>query len=194
MRGEVEVDVVPRQAELLEVGAHRLGRDSPASRSGERRSRRRRASTASRPSSPEQRGRGGCTPAARAERAVQRARAARSFGAVVGAADHVRDPEVDVVDDARELVRRRAVVAQERRTAESKRASASGSPIGAASRCRSCALALAHRPFVPADPEPLEVVEDRLAPPSTFRAASVSSIRSSRRPGASRRSAGSRPR
>ena len=75
---------------------------------------------------------------------------------VIVAANDVRDAEVDVVDDRRELVRRRAVLAQERRPFEAV----------AELRCHLampvCALALAHRPFVPRDAEPLEVGDDRL--------------------------------
>ena len=60
----------------------------------------------------------------RAERLGQRA-VQRLVRPVVVAADHVRDPEVDVVDDGRELVGRRAVRPQQRR-----------SPIEARSRPR----------------------------------------------------------
>ena len=41
---------------------------------------------------------------------------------MVGAADHVRDPEVEVVGDGRELVRRRPVRTEQRHAAEAERA------------------------------------------------------------------------
>ena len=56
---------------------------------------------------------GGSAPRATAELAVE-----LLVGPVVVAADDVRDPEVDVVDDARELVGRGAVLAQQRHALE----------------------------------------------------------------------------
>ena len=97
-----------------------------------------------------------------AERADER-RLQLRVRAMVGAADDVRDLEVEVVDCRGELVGRRAVGAQERRLAEAKRALG----VGLADQVRRLAvahvaLALAQRPFVPADAEPLEVGDDRL--------------------------------
>ena len=82
--------------------------------------------------------------------------------AMVGAADHVGDLEVDVVDRRCELVRRRAVGTQQRERPESKRAL----PVGLADLVRRLAmpdeaLALEQRPLVPADAEPLEIHDDR---------------------------------
>ena len=73
---------------------------------------------------------------------------------MVVAADDVRDAEVDVVDDGRKLVRRRAVLAQERHALEAvaERRADLAVPVGA--------LALPHRPLVPRHPEPLEVGDD----------------------------------
>src|SRR5262249_25446154 len=84
-------------------------------------------------------------------------------GPVVAAAEDVRDPEVEIVDRGRELVRRAPVRAQERRAAEADRASVAGVPA----EVRSFAvppvpLPLPPRPLVPADPEPLEVAQDLL--------------------------------
>ena len=82
--------------------------------------------------------------------------------AMVGAADHVRDREVDVVDCARELIRGRAVGAQQRRAAEANRALRVG-PADFVGRLAMAdeARALVHRPFVPAQAEPLQVGRDR---------------------------------
>ncbi len=76
--------------------------------------------------------------------------------AVVGAADHVRDLKVGVVDDAREMEGRRAVVAPEHHAVEALRQAGGVRGLEVAP----CALALAHRAFVPVDPEPAQVVED----------------------------------
>ena len=88
-------------------------------------------------------------------------------GPVVGAADDVGDAEVEIVGDRGELIGRRAVGTGERRSSEPDRAvgiahrpgverqrCGLGVPLGA--------LALAERAFVPADPEPVEIGEDRL--------------------------------
>ena len=75
---------------------------------------------------------------------------------VVVAADHVRDPEVDVVDDARKVVGRGPVLAQERDAVEA---------VAERRRCLAVALgslALPHRPLVPREAEPVEVAEDLL--------------------------------
>jgi hypothetical protein len=77
--------------------------------------------------------------------------------AVIVAAVDVRDAEVRVVHDAGEVVRGRAVVPQQRRPAEAVAAQLLGRlavPF--------LPFALAHGPLVPADTEPLEVVQDRL--------------------------------
>ncbi len=97
-----------------------------------------------------------------AERADER-RLQLGVRAMVGAADHVRDLEVDVVDRRRELIRRRAVGPQERRLAEAQRALG----VGLADLVRrlpvaDVALALSQRAFVPPHAEPLEVGHDRL--------------------------------
>ena len=155
MRREIEVDVVLRDPELLEVGAHRLRRDPLVAQRGDR-CRPRRASRASCRRG-RARGRSGCTrgasaPSATCERAVQ-----RLVRPVVVAADHVRDPEVDVVDDAREVVGGGAVVAEQRHALEAL----------AAARRRLRGSARAGRSGAPGpssqrDPEPAQVVEDRL--------------------------------
>ena len=138
-----------------------------------------RASRASCPSSPSSRPwwmySGGSAPSARMSAGLQ-----LRVRAVVGAADHVRDLEVEVVDGGRELVRRRAVGAQERRLAEAQRALG----VGLADQVRG--LAVAHvraRSAAPAPrprrrPSHSRSATIASAPPSTLRAASVSSIRS----------------
>ena len=122
----------------------------------------------------------------RAERAVQR-RVQLLVRPVVGAADHVRDPEVGVVDDAREVERRRA-----RRRAR-------------ASRPRSAAAA---RPRAPPRGGARRASSAAPGPrPSRRRASAGRRARPPRRPArcapgrcrrsaaaASRRSGGSRPR
>ena len=169
-----------RQAELLEVRAHRLGRDAGVAEIGERRRavplRELRAVLAEQQAVVDVLGR------LAAERADQ-LRLELGVRAMVGAANDVRDLEVEVVDRARELVRRRAVRAQQRRLPEAQRALG----VRLADRVRRLAmahepLALAQRPLVPADAEPVEVATIASAPPSTLRAASVSSIRSRNRP------------
>jgi hypothetical protein len=82
-------------------------------------------------------------------------------------------PKIDVVDDGSEVIRRRAVLAQQRQTFE---AIAERSPhLTMALRT----LALPRGPLVPGDPQPLEIAQDRLLPARRLRAGSVSSIRSS---------------
>ena len=76
---------------------------------------------------------------------------------VVVPADDVRDSELDVVDDAGQLVRGRSVLAEERDLSEA----IASEPI------RGLAVdvlpfTLAHRPLVPLDAEPLEIGSDRL--------------------------------
>ena len=88
---------------------------------------------------------------------------------MIGAADDVRDTEVEVVDDGRKLVGRRAVRPRERRPGEPDRAvlvanrsrlERDRSRLGVTRRSR----ALPDRPLLPGDPEPAEVGEDRLLP------------------------------
>ena len=82
-------------------------------------------------------------------------------GTMVGAADHVRDPEVDLVHRGRELVGRRPVRAEQRHAPVSHRALgvlASDRPGGLAMAVG--ALALADWTLVPHDAEPLQVPED----------------------------------
>ena len=80
---------------------------------------------------------------------------------MVRAADHVRDPEVDLVHRGRELVGRRAVRAKQRHAPEPHSALGVLAPDRARGLAVSVgALALAHGPFVPADAEPVQVAED----------------------------------
>ena len=82
---------------------------------------------------------------------------------MVGAADDVRDLEVGVVDDAREVVCRTAVGPKQGQPAEAERALGVLDPD--ARRRLAVPLhpsALTHRPLVPADPEPFEVGDDPL--------------------------------
>ena len=75
---------------------------------------------------------------------------------VVVPAHDVRDAEVDVVDDRREVVRRRSVLSEQRDAVEA---------VAEALARRAMALlplARADRPLVPLDTEPLEVAHDRL--------------------------------
>jgi hypothetical protein len=75
---------------------------------------------------------------------------------MVVAANDERDSEVDVVDDAREVIRRPPVLADQRDAVEA---------VADLRRCFAMplgAFALPDRPFVPADAEPLEVADDRL--------------------------------
>src|SRR5207244_1257526 len=73
---------------------------------------------------------------------------------MVEAADDVRDPEVDVVDDAREVICGTAVLADQRDPVEALAELAAGFPVTV------LPLALASRPFCPAEAEPLEVADD----------------------------------
>ena len=75
---------------------------------------------------------------------------------VVVAAHDVRDPEVDVVHHAREVVGRRAVLAHERDAVEAL------AELRARLEVPLAPLALAHRAFVPLEPEPLEVAQQLL--------------------------------
>ena len=97
---------------------------------------------------------------------------------VVGAADHVRDPEVD----GRRRRWRAGRSACRRPAAASCGRSGRAVLVGLADRLRSlamplCTLALPHRPLVPGDPEPFEIVENRFAAALDVpRARSVSSM------------------
>ena len=82
----------------------------------------------------------------------------RLVGPVVVAADDVRDAEVDVVDHRRQLIRGRAVLAQQGQAIEAVAERGTGLAMALG------ALALPHRSLVPRDPEPLEIAEDRLLP------------------------------
>src|SRR4029453_10168073 len=76
---------------------------------------------------------------------------------MVVAADDVRDPKLDVVDHARELIGGRSVLAQERDPPEAVASEpVHGLPIAA------LPLALGNWPLVPSDPEPVEVSTNRL--------------------------------
>ena len=93
----------------------------------------------------------------RAERLVQTA-VQRLVRPMVEAAHHVRDREVHVVDDAREVVGRRAVLSHERDPVETV----------AEQLCRLevplAPVALPHRPLLPRGAEPLEVADELLLP------------------------------
>ena len=92
---------------------------------------------------------------------------------VVVPADHVRDPEVDVVHHARQVIGGRAVLANEGRAVEALAELRGGLELAFA------AVALPDGSLLPLEPEPLEVAQQLLLPPGTLRAGSVSSIRSS---------------
>ncbi len=77
---------------------------------------------------------------------------------VVSAVD-VRDPQLGVVDDAREVVRGRAVFTEDRRPAEA----VAAEPLRRGA-VELLPLALANRALVPGEAEPLEIAEDRLLP------------------------------
>ena len=89
---------------------------------------------------------------------------------VVRSANHVRDLEVEIVDDGRELVGRAAVATQQRGAGagEPHRAVVVALRATALERaCRCCrvdltARALPNRPFVELDVEPGQIAEDRV--------------------------------
>ena len=151
---QVVVHVVLRDAELVEVAPHRLGRDPRVTERGYGRAELALGELATvlaedQPVVDVLRWPG-------AQRLGQLA-VQRLVRAVVVPADHVRDPELDVVDDAREVVRRGPVLAQERDPPEP----VPSEPL----RSRAVdllAVALPERPLVPADAEPLEVAQDLL--------------------------------
>ena len=166
------MDVVARHPQLLQVRAHRGGRKAEIAQRGDRRSCRPLGELL--PVLAEDQPVVDVLGRSRPERLVE-ATMEILVGPVVVAPVHVRDPEVGVVDHAREMVGRGAVLAEKRDAVEAVRSDPLGRlPVAV------LAGALANRPLVPGDPEPREVVEDRLVSlPRYFRAGSVSSIRSS---------------
>ena len=163
---QVEADVVARQAELVEVCAHRCRRDPLVAQVADRRVlgplRELLAVLAEQETVVDHLG----------QLAAERPRdplVHLLVGPVVGAADDVGDAEIEIVGDRGELIGRGAVGAGERRPPEPDRAvgiahragverlrGRLGVPLGA--------LALPERAFLPADPEPAEIGEDRLLP------------------------------
>ena len=165
--GEVEPDVVLGEIELLQIRAHGPCREALVAKLGDR---------------------GVPVPlrellAVRAEHepvmddlrqlAAERARDALldlHVRAVVVPADDVRDPELEIVDDGGELIRRAPVGANERRAGAREPHGAVVVALGAAGLERArggrgvrlTTLALSHRPFVELDLEPGEIAEDRL--------------------------------
>src|SRR5690349_7102033 len=77
---------------------------------------------------------------------------------VVEPADDVRDPEVDVVDDAREVICRAAVGPKQSDPVEALAELRAGFAVAAGT------FALPYRPLVPLEPQPLEVPDDLLLP------------------------------
>jgi hypothetical protein len=157
------VDIVRRLAELLEVGTECLGGHTalPVPRQ------RRRTLPLGQllPVRPEQEPvvdvLRGLEPERPRELALQ-----LGVRAVVGPANDVADLEVVVVNDACQVIRGRAVPPQQGRTAEADRAVGVGIP----NRQRRLPvaigpLALPRRPFVPGEPEPLEILQDRVDRP-----------------------------
>ena len=78
---------------------------------------------------------------------------------VVEATDDVGDPEVGIVDDAGEVIRGRTVLPDQRDPIEALAERGARFPIALLPR------ALTHRPFVPLEPEPLEVADELLLAP-----------------------------
>ena len=150
------MDVVARQSELLEVATHGLGRDAELAQRCDRRAlgplRELLAVLAEDQAVVDVLRRG------RPERLVEPAVEVFVRAMVVPAID-VRDPELGVVDDAREMVGRRPVLAEERRPSEA----VAAEPLDCGA-VELLPLALADRPLVPGEAEPLEVAEDRLLP------------------------------
>ena len=105
---------------------------------------------------------------------------------MVGAADHVSHREVEVVDDRGELIRGRAVRAQQSGAVSaqahgslvvsSRSAGAQGTLGG--SRVQRPPLALSNRPLVVRTPSHSRSARIAASPPSALRAGSVSSMRS----------------
>ena len=75
--------------------------------------------------------------------------------AMIEAADDVRDPEVRVVDDAREVISSAPVFSKQRGPFEAL------AELGAGLAVAVLPLALPYRPLVPFHPEPFEVAQDR---------------------------------
>ena len=153
---------MPRQPELLEVGTHGFGRDTRVAQVCERRGTV--ALRELRPVLAEEEAVVDVLRSRAAERSDER-RLQLRIRPVVGAADDVRDPEVEVVDRRCELVGRRAVRAQQGDPAEAERALG----VGLTDLVRRLPvahepLALAERPLVPGHAEPFEVGDDRLRP------------------------------
>ncbi len=152
IRVEVEVDVVSRQPELVEVRAHRF---CGIPRVAQRRDRR--AFGALRQLLAVVADDQAVVDHLRrlvAERSMQ-CSVQRLVRPVIRPADHVRDPEVQIVDDTREMERRRPIVAPEHHALE---ALGQSRLLGRADVALG-ARALPDRPLLPADPEPAQVVE-----------------------------------
>ena len=82
---------------------------------------------------------------------------------MVGAANHVRDLEIVVVDDTREMVGRAAIRPKERRAPEAEGAVCVRLPHhGGGLAVPVGTLALANRAVVPGDADPLQVGKDFL--------------------------------
>ena len=77
---------------------------------------------------------------------------------MVEAANDVRDPEVCIVDDARKMIGRGAVLSDQRDPVEAI------AELGAGLAVAVLPLALADRPLLPRQTEPLEVADDLLLP------------------------------
>src|SRR5581483_3984591 len=152
---EVEVHVVPRQVELLEVRPHGLGGEACVAQRRDGR-----ACSTLRQLLPV---------FTNDEPVVHHVRRLRPEGSVecgvqlfvrpvVRPPDHVGDVEVGVVDDAREVEPRRAVVPPQHHAHEALRQARGACHLEMSGR----SLALPHRAGVPFDPEPAQIVEDRL--------------------------------
>ena len=163
---------MPRQAELVEVGANRLGGKPRVTQRRDRRTlgplRELLAVVADDESMVDHLRR--LVPERAMERGVQ-----RLVRPVIGTSDDVRDPEVEVVDDARQVERRRAVVAPEHHALEALRQPGFPGRLQMALGAR----ALPRRPVVPDDPEPAQIVEHALLAAGDISPGSVSSMRSS---------------
>ena len=151
------MDVVTRDAELVEIRAHRLRRQALVAQ--------RRDGGAAGPLRhllavrPEDQPVVEVDRRLGAESAVQRG-VQLLVRTMVVAADDVRDPEVNVVDDARKVVGRCAVVAPERQSVEALRQACLPRRLAVTLGSRG----RPHRPFVPLDAEPAQVLDDRLLP------------------------------
>ena len=166
------MDVVLRDAELLEVAANRSPGDAGLAQAT-RRSRPAARFASFLPSSPRIRPWWTNSGGVGAER-LEQPTVQLLVRPVVEAADDVRDPEVDVVDDAREVIRRGSVLAQQRDPVEAV-AELRRRPRGSAPAARSGGPAL--RPTT--SPSHSGRRMSSSSPPGTFRCGSVSSIRSS---------------